>query len=229
MGRRSKRYYTLMASLPALAPLFSEKQTPISRRRLEKRLMMLEPDDARELASMEDLMHWHRLPFDLTDREIVERAERVVPSIRSPRLREVAQWRIELRTVVAALRRRAAGEPAPPPTEKWGYGGWVRTIERHWAKSDFGLSSPLPWVEDLRQLVEQGDALGVERAVGSLVWQHLSRAAVGHYFDFEAVALYVLRWDVIHRWTGYDGQEARVRFDEMLDEGLGEYVRVFDA
>lgn len=222
----SKRYYMLMASLPALAPLFSEKQTPISRRRLVKRLTMLEPDDARELAAMEDLMHWHRLPFERTDREIVESAERIVPLIRSPLLREVAQWRIELRTVVAALRRRAAGEPAPTTTEKWGYGRWVQTIIRNWAKLDFALSSALPWVEEFRQLIEREDALGVERAIGSFVWQYLSRAATGHYFDFEAVALYVLRWDVIHRWTVYDGQEAQKRFNEMLEEGLGEYVHI---
>jgi hypothetical protein len=223
----SKRYYMLMASLPALAPLFSEKQTPISRRRLEKRLTMLEPDDARELAAMEDLMHWHRLPLERSDREIVESAERLVPSIRSPLLREVAQWRIELRTVVAALRRRAAGEPAPTTTEKWGYGRWVQTIERNWGRSDFGLSSALPWVEEFHQLIEKGDSLGVERSIGSTVWEYLSRAAVGHYFDFEAVALYVLRWDVIHRWTVYDGQEAQKRFNEMLEEALGEYVHIF--
>ena len=71
------------------------------------------------------------------------------------------------------------------------------------------------------QLIEKGDALGVERAIGSAVWHYLSRAAVGHYFDFEAVALYVLRWDVIHRWTVYDGEEAQKRFNEMLEEGLG--------
>jgi hypothetical protein len=169
-------------------------------------------------------MHWHRLPLERSDREIVESAERLVPSIRSPLLREVAQWRIELRTVVAALRRRAAGEPAPTATEKWGYGRWVQAIERNWGRSDIGLSSALPWVDEFQQLIEKDDALGVERAIGSAVWQYLSRAAVGHHFDFEAVALYVLRWDVIHRWTVYDGQEAQKRFHEMLEEALGEYA-----
>ena len=188
---------------------------------------MLEAEDASELASMEGLMFWHRLPFDVTDQEIVARAESVVPSIRSPLLQEVARWRIELRTVVAALRRRAAGETTPPE-EKWGYGRWVKTVERRWAKPDFGLSGALPWVEELRQLIDKEDAAGVERAQGRVMWQYFSRATLGHYFDFEAVALYVLRWDLVHRWTSYDAGEAETRFGEMLEEGLGEYRRPFE-
>ncbi len=220
-------YYMLMASLPSLAPLFSEKRTAISRLRLDKRLSMLEPDDARDLAGLEGLMQWHRFAFEISDAEIVEQAERVVPSILSAELREIAQWRIEIRTVIAALRRRAAGGPPPGPGEKWGYGRWVMPIERNWSKSDFGLSRVLPWIGEVAALIEQGDALGVERTVGALVWRHFSRAADRHFFDFEAVALYVLRWDVIQRWTAYDGDDASRRFAEMLEESLGEYNEVF--
>jgi hypothetical protein len=217
----------LMASLPALAPLFSESRTAISRLRLDKRLSMLEPDDARDLAGLEGLMQWHRFSFEISDAEIVEQAERVVPAIRSDELREIARWRIEIRTVVAALRRRAAGTPPPGPGEKWGYGRWVLPIERNWSKSDFGISRVLPWIGEVASLIEQGDALGVERTVGALVWRQFSRAADRHFFDFEAVALYVLRWDVIHRWTAYHGGEASQRFTEMLEEGLGEYNAIF--
>ena len=71
---RSPRYYMLMASLPPLPPFFTSDQTPISRLRLDRRLSMLEPDDREELAALEDLMRWDRLPLDITDQEIIERA-----------------------------------------------------------------------------------------------------------------------------------------------------------
>jgi hypothetical protein len=34
------------------------------------------------------------------------------------------------------------------------------------------------------------------------------------------VLIYSLRWDLVARWTGYNGDEAAVRFEEMLDAGM---------
>jgi len=221
---RSDRYYTLMASLPALEPLFAEELPPCSRFRLEKRLEMLEPEDARDLAALEGVMFFDRLSFDLTDRAIVEDTERVMSTIRSPLLREVAEWRMSLRTVVAALRRRATGGPPPKPGEKWGFGWWTRALERNWGRRDFGLTGALPWIETFAGLVERGDALELEKEVLDLVWMYLSRRAEGHYFDLEAVALYVLRWDLLRRRTSQDAAEARQRFDELMEASWGTFA-----
>ena len=46
-------------------------------------LSMLEPDDACELASIEGLMHWHRLPLELTDRQATH-ASATRPTHRQP-------------------------------------------------------------------------------------------------------------------------------------------------
>jgi hypothetical protein len=205
-----------------LPPLFVERRPPISRIRLTHRLRMLAPQDADELAAVEDLTHWHRLSLDATDEQIVAQSSRIVPSLQSPLMRDVATWRLELRSVVAALRRRAAGEPAPGRGEMWGYGRWTRPVLRNWRKPDFGLSGPLPWVSRLNDLIVRNDAQEAERVQLKLVWQFLTRLSDGHYFDFEAVALYVLRWDIIHRWTMYDSQQATERFNELRQETLGE-------
>lgn len=218
------RYYTLMASLPALPPLFSERQPPLSRYSLEQRLRMLEPEDERALVRMGRLLMWSRLPLEVSDQEMVEMAEGVIDEIENPLLREVADWRLGLRTVVAALRRRAAGEPAPGRGEKWGVGRWTRPIELNWGKSDFGLAGALPWIVDFNERIEKMDSLGFERSLLQLVWTYLTRKAEGHYFDFEAVALYAQRWDVIHRWSVYDSTEAAKRFDELMQASWGGYT-----
>ena len=225
---RPDRYYTLMASLPTLPPLFSERRPPISRYGLEDRLRMLEPDDARELRALGRLMLWSRLPLEITDREVVEMAEAVAKEIRSPVLREVAQWRIELRTVVAAIRRRAAGEPPPSPGEVWGWGRYTRALERNWSKTDFGLSGALPWIPEFNERIEAMDSLGFEKSLLHLVWTHLTRRAEGHYFDFDAVALYAQRWDIIHRWSMYDATDAAKRFDELMHASWGSYADELD-
>lgn len=226
---RADRYYTLMAALPALEPLAAEERPPCSRIHLEKLLGMLEPEDALQLAALEDLMFFDRLAFGLSDREVVEDAERLIPTIRSPLLREVAEWRLSVRTVVAALRRRHAGGPPPERGERWGFGQWTRAIERSWSRRDFGLAGALPWVEDFAGLVERDDALELEKKLLTLVWRHLSRAAEGHHFDFEAVALYVLRWDLLRRWTSQDAVAARERFDELMEASWGRFAEELQA
>ncbi len=228
MGR-APPYYMLVASLPHLPPLFAANKLPMSRERLEGRLAMLSEDDRRELSVIEDLMHWDRVPLDTSDHEVVERAEKVIPTLRYERLRQVATWRMEIRTVVAALRRRAAGVPVGELEENWGYGRWVWHIEQNWGRPDFGLANAVPYIVPFQQLIEQRDALALERAILDTVIKELARVADMHHFDFESVALYVLRWDIIARWTGHDQQRAQERFDRLVDEGLGEYADLFAA
>ena len=60
------------AALPALDPLTREERPPCSRVRLEKLLEMLEPEDAEQLETLERIMFFDRLSFDLTDKEIVD-------------------------------------------------------------------------------------------------------------------------------------------------------------
>lgn len=218
----ARRYYTLMASLPALG-MVSDRQTPLNRIRLESRLGLLEDEDAAELAAIERLLHYHKLKLDATDEDVVDMAERVVENIRSATLKEAVRWRIECRTVMAAIRRRAAGQGPPEAGTRWGYGRWLRPIERNWNRSDFGLSGALPWIPKVNDLVESNDALGVEETLIKTVWDFFSRMAEGHYFDFEAVALYVMRWNLLYRWSLAHAVDARRRFDELMEASWGEY------
>ena len=226
---RPQRYYMLVASLPYLPPLFAATKPPMSRERLENRLDMLTDEDRRELTAIEDLMRFARLSLDTSDVEVIDRAERVIPAIRSDRLRQVATWRMELRTIVAALRRRAAGSSPAKTSERWGYGRWVWHIEQNWTHPDFGLAHAVPYVVRFQQFIEQRDALGMERALLDTVYKELARVSDLHHFDFESVALYVLKWDIIARWTGYDKELAQQRFDRLVGEGLGEYADLFAA
>jgi hypothetical protein len=221
---RSPRYYQLMASLPPLLPLFESEQTPISRLRLEERLGMLTAEDRAELSAITSLTHWHRLAPDADDAHLVALAQRIVPAIRNRELREVLTWRLELRSVVAALRRRHAGLPAPSAGEAWGFGRWVRAVEANWGHPDFQLAGPLPWVPTVRQLMEQDQPYELERTLLGVSWRHHRLAAEGHYFDFEAVVLYVLRWDLVYRWLMYDGKRARQRFEQMTEAALEKWL-----
>lgn len=214
------RYVTLMASLPYHGRLFGARQTPLSRFQLDKRLAWLDPDDREVLRRIEDIVQWRQRLLEETDVGFLARARDVVERTDNPLLCEIVGSRLEARTLIAALRRRKLGRAAPGPAEQWGYGRWVNQISRHWNEADFGLGRVYPWALEAEQRIREDDVVGLERLFLSHAWRELGRMGAGHYFDFEAVAVYVLRWDLINRWTRYDADGARERILELTESGL---------
>ena len=227
MLRNPTKYTTLMASLPYLGELFQAQQTPLSRLKLEERLKLLTEEDDALLQQILDLIHWHYLPLTRTDAEIIAAAERFFQQVKNPLLREVVEFRLELHTIVAALRRRHRGESSPPVGTTWGYGRWVKHIERHWAEPAFRLQGVFPWVLEANQLLLSDESVALQRLLFGYVWHRLSLLGTGHYFDFEAVVLYVLRWDLIDRWVRYDGEAAVERFKHLVDAAIREVDQAF--
>lgn len=214
------RYLMLITSLPAHGALFDAKRPPLSRLRLRQRLRLLEPDDAEDLARLSALTDWYQLKMADDDVAVAQRARRLVPSIQNALTRDLAIWRLEIRTLIAALRRRQAGSKAPSSRLDWGFGRWMPHIKRHWNEPYLRLEGIFPWLPEAKRLHEQGDALGLERLLLGNLWVHLGRIAEGHHFDFEAVVIYCARWDLVARWTSYDGDAALARFDELVEASL---------
>lgn len=214
------RYLTLLASLPAHGPLFGAKQTPLSRLRLGMRLDWLEPADAEDLRRLAAILDWHQQRFEIDDEAVVRRVRQDLSLIGNGFARELVIWRLELRTLVAALRRRRAGDGPPSGRRAWGFGRWVPHIARYWGEPHFRLERVYPWLPEAKRLLDEGDPLGLERLLLGAVWTHLERVGAEHYFDFEAVVVYVMRWDLVARWTRYDADAAMVRFDALLETAL---------
>jgi hypothetical protein len=224
----SEQYVTLIASLPPHLPqLFANRDPPISRLRLNDRLTMLEETDARQLANIEELLHWDRMSMTMSDDEVLRRVKSTIDEIESPLLLEFVSWRLETRTIQVALRRRHLGLPAPKAGTAWGFGPWTRRIEQRWHEPHFGIEQVHPWLPEANKQLKAGDYLGLERSLLNQVWNYYGRAADEHYFDFEAVAVYVMRWDVIARWSGYNARAAEQRFNAMVDAAMGDHAAIF--
>jgi hypothetical protein len=212
-------YVQLVASLPALGPMLAAKAAPINRVRLEARLRsMLRPEHLAEINAAAGVLSWPRQPLRETDAEFVSKARKVVPTLASATLRRLVEERLELRTVVAALRRRAAGRDAPPAGEL--YGRYVERIRANWREPAFGLEHSLKWVLPVKERLEKHDAAGVERILLEAAWRQADRLVGAHDFDFEAVALYVVRWHLLDLWTRYDAEAAAARFGELVTDAL---------
>ena len=87
---------------------------------------------------------------------------------------------MNLRTILAALRRRHRGERKRPATRVGSRPTGSAHIETNWAHPDFKLGHIFPWISPARQHLENGESAALEELPMDLVWD-LSRSAFGKY------------------------------------------------
>lgn len=214
-------YIALVSSLPSSERLFVAKQPPLSRLRLDRRLSVLAAEDAETLARIESLLSWSSYDAQSDIADVVARARSLLGDLQRQTLRMIVAERMEMRTAIAALRLRRDG--AEPPAQPWGFGRWLRHMAAHWSDPTFRLDASMPWLRSAVPLVEARDALGLERHLLDTSFRKLQRHAGQHHFDFEAVVMYVLKWNIFDRWAKADAHAAAARFAQLSDEALQGY------
>ena len=188
---------------------------------------MLSEKDAILLNQISSLIAWQQQPMERTDAQFIAEAKRFFEEVRNPTLREIVEYRLNVRTIVAALRRRHRGESNSPIGQPWGVGRWVNYIERHWSEPGFHLEVMFPWVLEANHLLNNNDSVALERLQFEVNWKMLERVGAGHYFDFEGVVIYLMRWSLVDRWTRYQGEVAVERFQKLVDTGLAKFTDLF--
>lgn len=221
-------YYTLLTSLPHIDSLFNSKITPISRIQLDRRLAMLGTQEREILLKVEQLVHWSHLPDDVDEAHLITLAERLLQELKSPALKELVTFRLDMRTIAAAMRRKARG--MQPPTEaRWSYGSRYAYIRRNWSHPTLGLQNAFPWLPQAAEALQKKDHYALEKTVMEAVWNKLNELGAYHRFDFEAVVIYLVRWNLVARWTAYDGTRAVERFKQLTDIALGDFAHQLPA
>ena len=216
-------YVSLMSSLPSTERLFLAQLPAISRLRLELRLKQLKEQDLWTLRQVESVLNWSMQNLASSDKELINHAKTVFVGLQSETLKTLVRDKMELRTCIAALRRRAQGEHAPDNVN-WGFGSWVSHINRNWNETHFALETVFPWLPQAKGFMDNKDAEGMERFILDLAFKQLQRCGNQHYFDLEAVIIYVLKWDIVDRTTHYNIEAAKIRFTELVAQGLGDFA-----
>lgn len=214
------RYAYLLSSLPDMPSLRYARALPIGEQRLRQRLKPLAPADARVLSEVEEIVSWrHQRPADPDALQIARLAD-AAGRHRVRAVRDIAGFRLETRTIVAALRYRRSGA-AKMHSALVGAAPVAATIARRWNDPDFGLAAIHPWIGEVRRGMEAGDWIGVERVLLQRAWSQLCAVDQRHNYALENVIAWVLRWDVLSRWLAVDAALATARFTTLLDEALG--------
>jgi hypothetical protein len=212
-------YYTVVASLPHLPYFANAERLPLSRLRLEQRLRMLDADETRQILQAEFLAGW-RLPAGKLESggKIAAQYKTMLQSISQPVLREFVEYRLDLQTVVAALRIRQAGHDPEQYPGSWGIGHLVKHIEAHWDAPDFRLGTVFPWVQEANSYLAASDAMALDRLLMDTVWRKLSRLGDRRPFGFEAITAFVFKWDILQAWLQRDASAAKQRFQVLIEE-----------
>ena len=173
----------------------------------------------------ERLVGWHRQPIGRTTAQIAAMYDEIMATSRNRELRNTVEFRMNMRTVMVALRLKRQSRGAP--REQWGVGPYVRMIESRWSEAEFGLVAVFPWIPEARAFLDQGDAMGLEALLMDRSWKRLSQIAELHPFRFEQVFAYAFKWDILRRWLSYDAELARERFDKLILEVTRDHQDLF--
>lgn len=212
-------YYDLIASLPHLPHFTKSERLPITPLRLEQRLRLLRPVHAEQLARARALVRWRpERILEKTDAAMVAGYVALMELPLDPALREFVVFRVDQQTLLAALRRQRQGLELPSGRTVWGAGPRVSFVRQHFSEPDFHLAYVYPWLPKARELLEAGDALGLEELLMGVVWRWLDRLAERNTFGFEAVIAYVFKWDLLQAQLACDADAAKVRFSELIDQ-----------
>lgn len=227
----SSDYVTLIASLPYLGDLFDMRVAPISRLQLDKRLSMLSANDQALLLMIENLLQWDHLEDVLgesgQDEILVRAADELLRRLESEStlctLLRVVRQRLDMRSIVAALRYRRCGVDITD-SRRWSYGHYDDHIRRHWDHPTFALDYRFSWLKSVQDSMLKMGVYDVEKILLSVAWESISVAQQDHVFDFVAVVLYVLKWNIAMRWQSYEHDKAFDRFSQLVNATLsGKY------
>ena len=129
-------------------------------------------------------------------------------------LREWSLFDRNLRNIIAAVAARAAGRT---PEEVVVGGGDVSGQLRRSSAADFGLRGELPWIDAVIAAVnDEANLVEKEHKIDLVRWNESTELAAFDYFDIDAILSYLVRVNIVARWTRLDDRRGREMFGRRL-------------
>ncbi|TWU32463.1 hypothetical protein [Novipirellula artificiosorum] len=212
----STYYYTLVASLPALPLHFDSWPIPVTAATLRSRLSMLDDPHRNTVQQLSDFFRWDRQPRDHSDADVIAKQRRLGIEIRNPLVARLVRHRFEMRTLVAAVRSKRAGDSVPELPDF----PLSAAIRRHWDQPYFGLNVRYSWLVRFCQALDDHQPSQAQRHLFAELWDHWRRIDQLYHFSFESIVLYLARWEILSRWASQNTELGKQRFDGLVDSIL---------
>lgn len=121
-----------------------------------------------------------------------------------------------LRNISAAIAARAAGRAVEEVIV--GAGEVAEQLQRSSA-ADFGLRGELPYVDAVIAAVnDEANLVEKEHKIDLIRWNEALELTAFDYFNINTLLSYLVRVNIVARWTLLDERQGRVMFDRLLAE-----------
>jgi len=131
-------------------------------------------------------------------------------------LREWSAYDRNLRNVSAAITARELNRPIEEVTV--GEGEIVEQLQRSSA-SDFGLRGELQYLDAaIAAIADEQNLVEKEHKIDLIRWREASELSTFDYFDINAVVSYLVRVNLVARWSMLDPQRGRELFERLMAE-----------
>lgn len=131
-------------------------------------------------------------------------------------MREWSEFDRTLRNVIAAAAARSQGIPVETVTV--GGGEIVEQLQRSSA-ADFGLRGELSYMDAAIAVVnDEHNMLEKERKIDRIRWDMASELSTFDYFGIDAVLAYLVKVDMVARWSLLDRKYGREMFERLMAE-----------
>lgn len=210
------QFYMVVSSLPRMRASFKTLELPISRFQLEKRLTSLPNEQKSLLYAIESLVwtSWFMPQYSLSK---TRHDYQYILKSKLPFVVDIVNWYLDLRSIFAAIRMREQNKEVPKNPKDYWLTHWGYKLLRQWNEPDFGLKSVYPWVPKVIADTTKNNTAAVEEFLLAYIWRHLSLIEMRHYFDFEALIIYLLRWNIVNYWSTFSEINVLDRIDELCN------------
>ncbi len=131
-------------------------------------------------------------------------------------LREWSEFDRNLRNILAAVTAR--GKSLPVESVVVGDGDVAEQLKRS-SSSDFGLRNELPYVEAaITAMTDEHNIVERERKLDLIRWDMASELSVFDYYDVNAVLAYLVKANMVARWSRLDRKFGREIFERLRGE-----------
>jgi len=83
---------------------------------------------------------------------------------------------------------------------------------------DFGIGNEFPKIEQILRAIDEPDFLEKEKKIDLIKWDFLDERTFFHYFTIERVFAYLLKLEMISRWTKLDKSTGEELFKRLLKD-----------
>ncbi len=127
----------------------------------------------------------------------------------------VAQWyefNLNLNNILAAYAgRKYQMEPAPVGDNEVAES--IKTSNQR----DFGLTGTIDELDTFQRIAEEPDLFEREKKIDLLKWQRLDEQTFFKYFGIESVFAYLVKLEIIERWSSLNPAEGEKIFRGLID------------